>query len=75
MTGSELSIEIRRLRPTVPIVLMTGFVSAAVTARAKEAGINDVLAKPLVSSDIARSLAMVFGRARLRGAGLAQRAL
>jgi signal transduction histidine kinase len=56
MTGSELAREIRRLRPGIPIVLMSGFVSPSLTTRARELGIADVLAKPLVSGDIARSL-------------------
>jgi PAS domain S-box-containing protein len=57
LTGSELAAEIRLLRPTLPIVLMSGFVTPALLARAREAGVADVLAKPLVSRDIARSLA------------------
>jgi PAS domain S-box-containing protein len=60
MTGSELAREIRRVRPDLPIVLMSGFVSPALTARARELGIAEVLAKPLVSGDIARSLAAVL---------------
>ena len=43
--------------PEVPIVLMTGFVSPALSARARELGVAEVIAKPLVSGDIARSLA------------------
>jgi CheY-like chemotaxis protein len=57
MTGSELVAEIRRLDPTIPIVLMSGYVSGALTGRAREAGVAEVLAKPLVSRDIARALA------------------
>jgi CheY-like chemotaxis protein len=62
MTGSELVAEIRRLRPAVPIVLMSGFVSSALLARAREAGVAEVLNKPLVSRDIARSLAAALQR-------------
>jgi hypothetical protein len=36
---------------------MSGYVTPALTARAREAGMIEVLAKPPVSSDIARSLA------------------
>ena len=62
MTGSELVAEIRRLRPALPIVLMSGFVSSALLARAREAGVAEVLNKPLVSRDIARSLAAALQR-------------
>ena len=57
MTGSELAREIRRIRPDIPIVLMSGYVTPALIDRAREIGINDVLAKPLAARDIARSLA------------------
>ena len=62
LTGSELVREIRRIRPEVPIVLMSGYVSASLTARAREAGVAEVLAKPLVARDIARSLAAALAR-------------
>jgi PAS domain S-box-containing protein len=57
LTGSALAQEIRRLRPDIPIVLMTGFVSPALSARARGLGVAEVLSKPLVARDIARSLA------------------
>jgi signal transduction histidine kinase/ActR/RegA family two-component response regulator len=57
MTGSELASEIRKLRPDLPIVLMSGFVSPTLLSRARDIGIVEVLAKPLVERDIARSLA------------------
>ena len=57
MTGCELAEQIRRLRPGVPIVLMTGFVHPGLAARAESLGVCDVLAKPLVARDIARALA------------------
>jgi CheY-like chemotaxis protein len=56
MTGCELAKAIRALRPEIPIVLMSGFVSPALTARARELAIVDVLSKPLVERDIARGL-------------------
>jgi nitrogen-specific signal transduction histidine kinase/CheY-like chemotaxis protein len=57
MTGSELAEQIHRIRPDVPIVLMSGFTTAALVARARDAGVIEVLAKPLVARDIARCLA------------------
>jgi PAS domain S-box-containing protein len=56
ITGSELAREIRKLRPDIPIVLMTGYATPAMTARARAAGVVEVLSKPLVARDIARSL-------------------
>ena len=62
LTGSELAREIRRIRPDIPIVLMTGYVTPALSARAREVGVVEVLSKPLVASDIARSLAGALRR-------------
>ncbi len=63
MTGSELAREIRKIRPDIPIVLMSGYVTPALTARAQELGIVEVLPKPLVQGDIARGLASALQRA------------
>jgi CheY-like chemotaxis protein len=57
MTGSELARAIRAIRGDIPIVLMSGYVTPALAHRARDAGVLDVLAKPLVARDIARSLA------------------
>ncbi len=62
MTGSELAAQIHRIRPDIPIVLMSGFTSAALAARARDAGVIEVLAKPLVSRDIARCLAAALSK-------------
>jgi signal transduction histidine kinase/ActR/RegA family two-component response regulator len=57
LTGSELAAEAHRLRPSIAIVLMSGYVSPSLTAHAREAGVAEVLAKPLAACDIARALA------------------
>jgi len=57
MNGVELAQELRSIRPDIPIMLMSGFVSTALLERARGIGVRDVLAKPLVARDIARSLA------------------
>ena len=57
MTGCELAREIRRIRPDIPIVLMSGYVTPALVDRAHDLGIVDVLAKPLAERDMARSMA------------------
>jgi CheY-like chemotaxis protein len=61
MTGSELAIQLRAVRPDIPIVLMSGFVTPALATRARAIGVTEVLAKPLVARDIARSLATAIG--------------
>jgi PAS domain S-box-containing protein len=57
LTGTDLAREIRRLRADVPIVLMSGYSGPQLAERAHAAGVCDILSKPLVSRDIAESLA------------------
>jgi YesN/AraC family two-component response regulator len=61
LTGSELAREIRRIRPTVPIIVMSGYGGSQLANRAAEIGVNAVLRKPLHSRDLAESLARVLG--------------
>ena len=70
LTGSELALQIRAVRPDLPIVLMSGYVTPVLAARAQEARVAEVLAKPLVSADIARSLAGALQADSVAGTGL-----
>jgi PAS domain S-box-containing protein len=56
LSGVELVREVRRVRPELPIVLMSGYSGAQLTARARAAGAGEVLRKPLVRRDIAEAL-------------------
>jgi CheY-like chemotaxis protein len=60
MSGSELVAQIRAIRADIPIVLMSGYVSPALAARARELAVVEVLTKPLASREIARSLAQAL---------------
>src|SRR5262249_33670502 len=60
MSGSALVREVRGISPSIPIVLMSGFFSAAAALKARELGANDVLRKPLLARDLAMSLAGVL---------------
>jgi PAS domain S-box-containing protein len=61
LSGTELAREIRRLRPSIPIILMSGHGSLELSQRGTQIGINDLLLKPLHSRNLAESLARVFG--------------
>jgi CheY-like chemotaxis protein len=56
MTGSQLAERIRAISKDVPILLMSGYAAAPLAARAATLGAADVLNKPLVARDMARSL-------------------
>ena len=58
-SGCDLIRKMRPLRPTMPILLLSGYLSAAVIERAHEAGASEVLKKPLP----ARQLKMALERA------------
>jgi PAS domain S-box-containing protein len=57
LVGTELAQAIRRIRPDIPVILMTGYGGANLGNRAAMAGINDLLRKPLRRGDLAESLA------------------
>jgi PAS domain S-box-containing protein len=59
ITGSAIIREVRRINPSIPILLMSGFVGGT-AASARELGANEVLKKPLLARDLATSLAHVL---------------
>jgi len=61
LAGTDLVQRLRMLRADIPIVLMSGFAGTRLIERARIAGINDVLRKPLQRRDIAESLGRIFG--------------
>ena len=60
LSGSQMALQMRRIRPELPIVLMSGYVGPAIAALARQSKVNEVLPKPLVSRDIARTLVRLF---------------
>jgi signal transduction histidine kinase/ActR/RegA family two-component response regulator len=61
LAGTDLAREIRTLRPSIPILLMSGRAVQSVVDRASQAGVNEVLRKPLHRREIADSLARALG--------------
>jgi PAS domain S-box-containing protein len=64
-SGSDLIRRIRKIRPEIPTLLVSGYVSSALTQRAREAGADEVLKKPLSTRELATALARVMGLADL----------
>jgi PAS domain S-box-containing protein len=60
LLGTELAQAIRRLRPSIPIILMTGYGGIQLANRAVDIGLSEVLRKPLHRRDLADSLARVL---------------
>jgi len=57
LSGTGLAREFRKIRPDIPVVIMSGYVDGGVAALARSVGVGDVLRKPLQSRDIAEALA------------------
>jgi DNA-binding NtrC family response regulator len=68
LVDTELAREIRRLRPGILIILMSGYGGAQFTNRAAEIGVNKVLRKPLHRRDLAEALAHVLASTTNRAA-------
>jgi CheY-like chemotaxis protein len=57
ISGCALVHAVRGLRRKMPILLMSGYVGGGLMERAREAGADDVLKKPLSAHDLAAGLA------------------
>ncbi len=62
MTGTELAKECLRIRPDVPVILCTGYYSKRTPDKIKEAGIKELLAKPLSIHSLANTIRKVLGQ-------------
>jgi CheY-like chemotaxis protein len=62
LTGTALARVVRRHRRDVPIVLLSGYSGAILTQDALDAGVSELLTKPLQSHEIATTLARVLHR-------------
>jgi predicted ATPase/signal transduction histidine kinase/ActR/RegA family two-component response regulator len=60
LTGTGLATALRRRRPDLPIVLMSGYTGPALTQQALAAGVSELLVKPLLSRQIATTLDRVL---------------
>jgi DNA-binding NtrC family response regulator len=64
MSGLELLGELRRVRPEMPVILVSGYGGPDLNAAAAAAGAHAVLMKPLGTTDLAQCLAQVVAGAR-----------
>ena len=64
MTGDELAVEIKKIRPDIPIILCSGFSPRIDGNRLAGIGISKVLMKPVVLSDLATNVRKVLDVAK-----------
>ncbi|SDP91520.1 Signal transduction histidine kinase [Rhodoferax sp. OV413] len=60
MTGIQLTEAIRKLSPTLPILMVSGYGGASLAQRAASAGVSKLLTKPMQRADLARALALLL---------------
>ncbi len=56
MTGDGLAREVLRIRPSIPIILCTGFSERISEEQARNLGIREFVMKPIVMNDLAKSV-------------------
>ena len=67
MTGDQALLEIRRLRPQVPIVLTSGFGEEEVLERLSDVAIDGFLKKPFRVEDFSNLVRTVLERRSVSG--------
>ncbi|MBN3855020.1 response regulator [Paraburkholderia sp. Ac-20340] len=60
LSGLELAARVRQIRPTIPVILCSGYGTPELEKKAIEAGVRMLLRKPLQQIDIARALHQIF---------------
>jgi len=58
--GTQLALELRKMNPTIPVVIASGYGGVGFEARALSAGVNRVLKKPYRMTEIAEALASLL---------------
>jgi len=62
MTGEELALKLREMRPDIPIILCTGYNAKMSELTAKKMGMNAFLLKPLTMSEIGSVIRRVLDK-------------
>ena len=66
MNGIELLAEAQKIRPELPIVLMTAFASVKTAVQAMQRGAHDYIQKPFEKDDLLRVVGRTIEHARLK---------
>ncbi|MBW2249817.1 MAG: PAS domain S-box protein [Deltaproteobacteria bacterium] len=64
MTGVKLSEKLKDVRPEIPVIICTGHSSLIDEEKAKKLGISAYVMKPIVMSDIAKTIRKVLDEAK-----------
>ncbi len=64
MSGSQLIRGLRNIRPSIPILLVSGYIGGDISREAREAGASELCRKPLSTPDLATTLARMLATSR-----------
>jgi DNA-binding NtrC family response regulator len=67
-TGLELAMEIRRIRPELPVIIVTGYSELLTAEEAQKQGINDYLLKPITLHELGSAVRKVLDSAQRNSA-------
>ncbi|MDM8517161.1 response regulator [Desulfobacterales bacterium HSG16] len=60
MTGDRFSVELKKIRPDIPIILCTGFSGKIEDCTASEIGVERVLMKPIAREELANAVRAIL---------------
>jgi PAS domain S-box-containing protein len=60
MTGDVLAKQVRKIRPGLPVIVMSGFSERMNQEKAKDSGIDGFISKPMLLGDLASSIRRVL---------------
>jgi len=60
MTGDVLARELMSIRPTLPVIICTGYSQTIDQERAKQIGIKSFVMKPILTNEIAATIRKVL---------------
>ena len=60
LTGDQLAIKIKSIRPDIPVIICTGFSEKIDAKKAKKIGIDGFLTKPVLRSELAKKIRSVL---------------
>jgi len=66
MTGLEMAREIRKIRPEIPTILCTGYSGLVDEEKAKQAGFNRFIQKPIHIRELAEAVREVLDEQKTR---------
>jgi len=69
LTGYELTKELRKIRPVIPVILCTGFSETVTPERTRALGISEFILKPLNMQEIAEKICRTLDTTKPRKRG------